>query len=388
MLTKSKFVFSMNLSYYYLLGKLKFSHVILSQNVRNKLPVGWNFKMFWTAFKTGGTRIYNDYYSEMKEPKSFKPKAKVAAPFKLSEKELQFFYENGYVGPFDLVSPQEAEQLKQHLIKSILPSESKTWKYEFEEKSGIADDLFPDSKEEELTPAYKKSIMSHVNKTNRHFDSEQLLNIFQKPEIVERSAQLLGPDLLLWRSDCFEVPGKKEGTPWHQSSNWLLHNMRESVVNPPNNEELFQLTCWIALTDANKNRGCMKVIPGTHKKMYPLIVNREPNGINDLYRYDKGRIDFPFEKATEQLIEAKAGQFFLFSERVIHGSVSNSTDESRWAVNCRIGKTNTRFYTKSMFKQGHQITYHKLKNVSLHKWKAILLRGEDKYGYNKLLNQK
>ncbi|WP_440880873.1 phytanoyl-CoA dioxygenase family protein [Tenacibaculum sp. C7A-26P2] len=379
-----KFKFSAKIGYYYIVGKAKVLHPLLPKKLKNKLPIGWNFHMFWKAFKTGGTRIYNDYYSEMKMPSSFTPKTTTNSSFSLSEKDIKFFYENGYVGPFDLISSDEAEKLKSHLTNTILNNESKTWKYEFEDSSGLADELFPDSEKEELTEEYKKKILSHVNKTNRHFDSKELLNIFKKPEIVDRCAQLLGEDLLLWRTDCFEVPGKSPGTPWHQSSNWLLHNMRESVVNPPNNEELFQLTCWIALTDANKVRGCMRVIPGSHKKIYPLIVERETSKTNELYRYDKGTIDFPFENSKEHLIEAKAGQFFLFTERVIHGSVPNSTEKSRWAINSRVGRTNTRFYTKSMLEEGHQITYHKVKNVSLDQWKAILLKGKDTFKYNRL----
>jgi len=155
-------------------------------------------------------------------------------------------------------------------------------------------------------------------------------------------------------------------------------------TNDFNSDELHQVTCWIALTDANKEKGCMRVIPGTHKKMYPLKVNRDINATNKLYRYDKGPIDFPFDQVEEELIEVKAGQFFIFSERVIHGSVGNQTANSRWAINCRISKTDTKFFNERMFKQGHQITYHKLKNVNIDKWRAVLLRGKDKFGYNKL----
>ncbi|MFK7906070.1 MAG: phytanoyl-CoA dioxygenase family protein [Chitinophagales bacterium] len=383
---KRDYYFSLKLAYYYFLSKLKFLHVLLPYNLQNKLPVGWSFHMFWVAFKSGGTRIYNDYYAEMKAPKSYQPQAKVKPTFQLKEEDIRFFYENGYLGPFDLVSADEAEDFRQYLIHTILETNSKTWKYQFEKESGLADELFPTDEDDDsmITEEYKKTLVSHVNKTNRHLEYERLLGLFQKPEITERCAQLLGPDLLLWRSDCFEVPGFNVGTPWHQSSNWLLQNMRESVANPPDSDELHQVTCWIALTDANKERGCMRVIPGTHTKMYPLVVNRDINATNQLYRYDKGPIDFPFEQAKEELIEVKAGQFFIFSERVIHGSVPNQTDLSRWAINCRISKTDTKFFTKRMFKEGHQITYHRLKNVNIDKWRAVLLRGKDKFGYNKL----
>jgi chlorinating enzyme len=380
--------FDLKLAFWYILAKLKFIHPILPKKLRNRLPIGWNFHMFWTAFKSGGTRIYNDYYCKLREPDSYKPIVSVEPAFQLSEQDIKFFYDNGYVGPFDLISSNEANNLRDHLVNSVVNIPSNIWKYEFQPESGLANELFPDNEDSnELSESDKQYILTQVNKTNRHLDDSKLLNLFQHPSIVERCAQLLGSDILLWRSDCFEAPPHGKGTPWHQSSHWLLHNMRESVANPLNSEEVFQITCWIALTDANREKGCMTLIPGTHKEIYPLKVKRKASQSNTMYRYDKGEIDYPIDRASPQLIEVKAGQLFLFSERVIHGSVPNKTDNSRWAVNCRIAKVSTRFYTKRMFEEGHQISYHKLKNVSLDKWRAVLLRGTDRFGYNRLLEK-
>ncbi|NEP58186.1 MAG: hypothetical protein F6K31_14380 [Symploca sp. SIO2G7] len=380
--------FSLKLACLYTIAKLKFIHPILPQKLRDRLPTGWNFHMVLTAIKSGGTRIYNDYYSKFREPISYEPKVSVAPEFEFTEEDIKFFYKNGYLGPFDLISPEEAEKMRDHLVNSIVNIPSKMWKYEFQEDTGLASELFPDDENTNgLTEEYKQHILTQVNKTNRHLDDPKLLNLFQQPAIVERCAQLLGADIILWRSDCFEVPPQAKGTPWHQSSQWLLHNMRESVANPLDEEELFQVTGWIALTDANRKKGCMTLIPGTHQEIYPLKVNRRPNEANQMYRYDKGQIDFPIEEASTQLIEVKAGQFFLFSERVIHGAIPNQTDSSRWAVNCRVAKASTRLFTKEMFEKGHHITYHKLKNISLNHWKAVLLKGKDRFGYNPLLEQ-
>ena len=386
LINKFDLIFSLKLAFWYAIAKLKFIHPILPKKLQARLPIGWNFHMIWTAIKSGGTRIYNDYYCKLEQPISYKPKVSVAPEFQFSEEDIKFFYENGYIGPFDLVSPEEAENLKDYLVNSIVNFPSSISEFEFQKDTGLAGELFPDNEDtNELTEEYKQYILTQVNKTNRHLEHPKLLNLFQQPPIVERCAQLLGSDIILWRSDCFEVPPNAKGTPWHQSSHWLLHNMQESVAHPSDRHELFQLTCWIALTDANRNKGCMTLIPGTHAEIYPLKVNRKPNEDNKMYRYDKGEIDYPIDQASQQLIEVKAGQFFLFSERVIHGAIPNKTDSSRWAVNCRVAKTDTRFYNKKMFEEGHHITYHKLKEVSLDKWKAVLLRGTDDFGSNPLL---
>ena len=131
----------------------------------------------------------------------------------------------------------------------------------------------------------------------------------------------------------------------------------------------------------------MRLIPGSHRHIHPLIIARDPHEVDQIYRYDVGRIDYNFDDAEEHLIEATAGQFFLFSERPIHGSVGNSTSHPRWGINARIGRPDTRFYTPTMFEEGHQLTYHNLRNVSLKNWRAVLLRGEDRYQYNRLYDE-
>jgi hypothetical protein len=82
-------------------------------------------------------------------------------------------------------------------------------------------------------------------------------------------------------------------------------------------------------------------------------------------------------------IPMRTGQFYLFTERVIHGSIDNKSDQSRWGVNGRIATTSTRIYTPKMLNGLHHSKYFKLKNINLDKWHAILIRGEDRYGYNR-----
>jgi hypothetical protein len=82
-------------------------------------------------------------------------------------------------------------------------------------------------------------------------------------------------------------------------------------------------------------------------------------------------------------MEVKAGQFFFFSERVIHGSLDNKTDHYRWGINGRIATTETQIYTPKMLNETHCSKDFKMKNLSLDKWRAVLLRGEDRYGYNR-----
>lgn len=389
-INKFNWAFSLKLAFLYTLSKLKFTHPFLPENLNDKLPTGWNSEMFWTAFKSGGKKVHFDYYCRLKEPRSYQPKVSVDPKFKLSEQDIKFFYDNGYVGPFDLMSVEEAEELRKYLIDSVVGTQSQIFSLtkdcQFEEQSNISDGLLPEGTPT-VTKNYKKFFLKRFNTLNRHLDNTKLLDLFREPAIIERCAQLVGADLMLWRSRFFEIPSHSKGTQWHQNSNWLYENMKESVVEPKDCEEIFQVTCWIALTEADKNKGAMVILPGTNKEMYPLKIGEqqtEDTKSSHLYSFGNGEIDYPVDSAEKKLLEMKAGQFFIFSERVIHGSLDNTTDSSRWAVNCRIAKTDTRIYTKEMLEKGHKDTYHNIKNISLDNWKAVLVRGEDRFGYNRM----
>ncbi|MFO5438565.1 MAG: hypothetical protein ACLBM4_07830, partial [Dolichospermum sp.] len=46
----------------------------------------------------------------------------------LTEKDLKFFYDNFYLGTFDLIDPDEAKALQEHLV-NLYNKESKIYSY-------------------------------------------------------------------------------------------------------------------------------------------------------------------------------------------------------------------------------------------------------------------
>lgn len=367
-------LFSLRLALLYALAKMKPIHGFLPSSIREQLPTGWNNKMFWVAFSSGGQRIYYDYYCRFKEPASYQPRAEVAPQYQLSESDVRFFHENGYVGPFDLMPPEKMKSIQEHLVNSTLKKESGVWSfskgdYEFDTSDG-AD-----------TPEKREYYLKLVNQINRHLEEPMLLELYQHPAVTERCAQLLGPDLLLWRTKFFGVPPHSPGTRIHQASTWLYENKQEAVVTPKDVEQLYHLAIWIALTDANKENGCMIIYPGTHKEIYPIKLG--DFAANTVYGSRDGEVDYPGELPEPHYLEVKAGQFFFFSERVIHGSLDNKTGQTRWGINGRITTTETQVYTPKMLDQAHCSKDFKMKKLSLDKWRAVLIRGEDNYGYNR-----
>ncbi|MEC4805078.1 MAG: phytanoyl-CoA dioxygenase family protein [Jaaginema sp. PMC 1079.18] len=377
--------FSLKLGLMFLLSRLPFLHGFLPESLRLQLPTGWNFEMFWTAFSSGGRRFYYDYYCELKQPTSYAPKVEVEPKFQLTEDDIRDFYYKGYMGPFDLVPEDEIKELREYLVNHTLQQESSLFSfengdYEFDNQDG---NLLT-SWDEEITEQYKNFYINYLKKMNRHFDEPRVMELFENPAVTERAAQLLGSDLLLWRTTFFDIEPGKKGTELHQGSAWFYENQQEPVLTPHNREELYQVTCWVALTDSTQENGCMIMYPGTGDRIYPIkLSDMEQDGANNVYGPRGAKIDYPGGLPEPDYLEVKAGQFILFSGRYIHGSLDNNSENCRWGLNGRIAKTSTRVYTKAMLERTYHHKYFRLKYNSMNKWRAILLRGEDKYGYNK-----
>ena len=384
----NKFLFRIVIALSYILVKLSFLQSLLPRRIKDKLPLGWNARMFGMAFKSGGQKIYPDYYCQLITPKSYQPKTIVDDKYRLSEEQIYSFYKNGFIGPFTIISPEEAESIKAHLVKQLENTESQVYPYSqgfFEIQT--KDKSIPADKE----LSNRKIAIRGMNMRDRYLEDPVLLSLFKHPALTERCAQLLGPDLLLWRTQFFPKQPNSPGTPLHQASTYLLDNRKESVVNPPHVEDLFQLTCWIALTDATKENGCMTIVPGSSQEIYPMKVQvfdaSKTDNVQNRFANLSIELDYPINSQNVKTIEMKAGQFYIFTERAIHGSLDNKTDQWRWAVNGRVVRPDTRIYTRNMFENGHTSAIAGVNKIKLDNWKAALLRGEDRYGYNRLLEE-
>ena len=167
----------------------------------------------------------------------------------------------------------------------------------------------------------------------------------------------------------------------------MLADWKESVVHPPKHEELFQLTVWIALTDTTKARACLATVSNSQWAIHPTIFSLNTADSSVAFGEYDAKIDYEVRPEEINHLEMKAGECVIFSERAIHGSTDNKTDDWRWAVNARIVKTDTPVYTDRMRREGTGIKVFNVKGVNLDKWKAVLLRGKDNYGHNPIFKE-
>jgi ectoine hydroxylase-related dioxygenase (phytanoyl-CoA dioxygenase family) len=94
-------------------------------------------------------------------------------------------------------------------------------------------------------------------------------------------------------------------------------------------DETHMVTVWLAITDATKDNGCLRVVPDTqHAPMMPHCL--EPQvGIPDRF----------VNEVAAKPLEVKKGGAIFFHPLTIHGAGDNVTDHLRWSFDLRYNIT-------------------------------------------------
>ncbi|MEU5850683.1 chlorinating enzyme [Saccharopolyspora shandongensis] len=294
--------------------------------------------------------------------------------FSLSADELAQFHRDGYIGPFDLYSPDEMERNLRALRPKLLNTKTSIY-------------------------AEEQAISGSTNLANydRHLDVDFLAEHITRPEIVDRVASILGPDVLCWRSEFFPKYPGDEGTDWHQADNFsnVAGSKHPQIVWPEDADFGGTITVWTAFTEASIDMGCLQFIPGSHKTMNydesksmtydaDAINKVDKNGVRrGFFGYDYRQLQkdpnwSPDEtKAVSQVM--RQGQFVIFWSTLMHASHPHSGKSS----NMRLGyagrylPTSVRVYPYSdeLEEFGGKARLDKFGNV--------LVAGQDSFGHNR-----
>lgn len=326
-----------------------------------ELNRAWNTRMIWTFILTQGRKVYIGQCCKLNDPPTYEPLIQTKPEWQLTEQEIRDFYRDGFSKPITLWTPEEMVEIRRR-VSQVLTSTSK---------------VYPDVK----------------NKLrDRYIDRPDFWDVISSPQIVERLAQFLGPDLVVWRSQIFN---KEPGAPeiaWHQATTYMADQMIKPALEPPDLNELFQLTVWIAIDDATFENGCMHFLKGTHRKIVPILrtateMKGNPPEIAKVIagqgRFAHAKIFLDLDITPDMIVPMplKAGQCVIFMERCIHGSPPNISNNRRFGFVFRTVKTNVRVYREETI---HEVGYLK-ERYDLKNWGCALLRGEDKYHLNRMI---
>ncbi|WP_108867384.1 chlorinating enzyme [Aquimarina aquimarini] len=279
----------------------------------------------------------------------------------LTPEEKKQFFEQGFIGPIKVYEPEEAKNiLKQIRIKGA-----------------------------------DHSKMLHKNTLNydRHFDIEELTNHICREEIVERLASIMGDDINLWRVEMFpKYPGSK-GTEWHQVQDYSYATGKPQLIPTATEEGIpFDLTVWTTFTDATKENGCLKMMPGSHNKMFFDEKKNISTGREEAYtavesdtsfygyNFSDFKVDSNWEpdESKAAVLEMKPGECVIFSARCMHASFPNTSERStRFAVACRYVQGQVQVYPNTSTFRAHGADF------DLKDWGCVKVSGTDTYGHNK-----
>jgi len=167
------------------------------------------------------------------------------------------------------------------------------------------------------------------------------------PRLVNVVEAILGADILLYNTNyIIKEPNSPNFVSWHQDLTYWGFD----------NEDL--VSAWVAITPATNESGCMQMIAGSHKwgmRTHSLTDN-------DYNVLHLGQTIKDVKENSAAICPLSPGEASLHHGWTIHSSEPNSSSDRRIGLNIQ--------YVKPSMKQ------HAVKNDS-----AMLIRGEDHYGY-------
>jgi Phytanoyl-CoA dioxygenase (PhyH) len=206
-------------------------------------------------------------------------------------------------------------------------------------------------------------ISVHVAKGGgeRVVGSEIFLDVARDPRILDRVADLIGDDLILWGCHLFcKPPGDGMAIPWHQDGRYW-------PIRP-----LATCTVWVALDWSVPENGCMRFIPGSHSgKVYAHRRDSRPDLALDLV-LEEGEVD----RGAARDVVLEPGQMSLHDVYLVHGSAPNRSPRRRAGLALRY------MPATSLFDRGIGGTSTTSRGlvVDFSKRPLWLVRGEDRAG--------
>lgn len=289
--------------------------------------------------------------------------------FSLTDAQRVQWERDGYVGPFKLYEPDEMRAIHKKVRAQLLARS---------------------------TAPYDAPLDSAIANYDRHLDIPLLSEHVCRPEIVERLVDMLGPDVLCWRSEFIPKPPGAEGTDWHQADTFEHASGQPQLVYPEDEPGGGTINVWTAFTEATEETGCLMFVPGTHHEMHydeskglrwdpeknqNVVKDGVARGFNG-YDYRELQKD-PHWKPDESravCLVMQPGEFIMFRSTLLHASKPNSTtDRPRLGYVARYVPGRVKVYpdTDAIHEFGGQI--------SLQRYGTVVVAGRNRQPGNRVL---
>ncbi|HIG18081.1 MAG TPA: phytanoyl-CoA dioxygenase family protein [Candidatus Handelsmanbacteria bacterium] len=212
----------------------------------------------------------------------------------LSADQVRRFWRQGYLHVRGLLDGDTIAELRQEFDRVLAEARASG------QFGNFADKSIADSEDHEviaLNQMCERSLSYH--------------RLLYDNRIVDRLEDLMGSSIQLFHDFfLYKPPGHGGGVFWHQDNQaW------QSL--PPNN-----VTCWLALDDADADNGALHYIPASHRTTAGLEVD------------DDGRlvgIDQLFDAGDAHVVEVQTGDAIFHHCLTLHHSEPNESSRPRRA---------------------------------------------------------
>ena len=190
---------------------------------------------------------------------------------------------------------------------------------EFEEKGFV---VCPGMFSEVETDAFKQEIAVLLQTHTHHAGvfvglaahSALFRELARDSRLLDALEPILGPDIeFLSDKVVFKSAGTRAGSPWHQDWPYWYGQHKISV--------------WIALDPATPENGCLKMIPGSHRKSV------EHDGVAQAGEgFDRRLRPGAVDENQAVVLQCASGDAILFHDLTLHASFPNTSGQDRWSV--------------------------------------------------------
>ena len=201
--------------------------------------------------------------------------------------------------------------------------------------------------------AYEKKSGGPINgkwRYKSHLVFPWFNELMRHPPILDLVRSILGNDLMVWTTHIYpKEPSDGRFISWHQdSAHWGLDSNQV-------------LTVWVALTDATRENGCMRMLPGSHHN--GQVKHHDTRDQNNILTRGQTILDDINEDQTVW-VELKAGEVSIHHVDMFHASTPNRSKQRRVGVAIR-------YITPAARQTRIDVDY------------ATLVSGEDRFGHFK-----
>lgn len=221
--------------------------------------------------------------------------------FRLSEEQIEFFHENGYLAGVKILEDEQIEVLRNELQDLMNPAQAENplW-YEFNlnESTEKSKTLFHALGAWRVSPAFH--------------------DLLWNAAFLVPAWQLLDGAVRFWHDQLFVKPARHGGVvAWHQDYSYWTRT-----------KPIAHLTCWIGLDDSTRENGCVHYVPRSHR--WDLLpVTGLAGDMNALLTVLNEEQKQEFQPVP---IELKAGEASFHHSLTVHGSFENFSDKPRPAT--------------------------------------------------------